>query len=247
MRALIIAAGAGKRIGRFAEELPKSLIDINGKSILENQISLFRKNYINDIVVITGPYKEKFKFENLTYVNDSDFPKHDILESLMAAKNYINDEVLIIYSDIVFEESILLQILESNADVGIAIDLDWQKNYIDSGNSESEAENVLLDNTGKIEKIRKNIQSEKGKVGEFIGIMKLSSKGSDIFVNKFAMLKNSHSGTFHTAPSLQKAYLTDMIQELVDSKITVTPIFVSGKWCEIDTVQDLQRARKLFS
>ncbi len=137
MRALIIAAGAGKRIGRFAEELPKSLIDINGKSILENQVSLFRKNYINDIVVITGPYKEKFKFENLTYVNDSDYPKHDILGSLMAAKNYINDEVLITYSDIAFEESILLQILDSNADVGIAIDLDWQKNYKDSGNSES--------------------------------------------------------------------------------------------------------------
>ncbi len=94
MKALIIAAGAGKRIGRFAEELPKSLIDINGKSILENQISLFRKNYINDIVVITGPYKEKFKFENLTYVNDSDFPKHSLLilqrQRLLNSKTKIN-------------------------------------------------------------------------------------------------------------------------------------------------------------
>jgi len=47
-------------------------------------------------------------------------------------------------------------------------------------------------------------------------------------------------------PSLEKAYLTDMIQELIDSKIKVTPIVVSGKWCEIDTMQDMQRAAKLF-
>jgi NDP-sugar pyrophosphorylase family protein len=38
-----------------------------------------------------------------------------------------------------------------------------------------------------------------------------------------------------------------MIQELIDSEINVEPIYVSGKWCEIDTPQDLQIARKLFS
>ena len=54
-------------------------------------------------------------------------------------------------------------------------------------------------------------------------------------------------GRFHEAPSILKAYLTDMIQELVDSGIHVEPIFISGKWHEIDTLEDLRNAEKLFS
>ena len=71
--------------------------------------------------------------------------------------------------------------------------------------------------------------------------------GSKIFVDRFLELEKSHTGNFHDAPSLKKAYLTDMIQELVDFGITVTPILISGKWCEIDTRQDLERASKLFA
>ena len=59
-------------------------------------------------------------------------------------------------------------------------------------------------------------------------------------------MKNSHKGKLHNAPSLEKAIITDMLQELIDSGITVEPILISGQWCEIDTPQDLERARKLF-
>jgi dTDP-glucose pyrophosphorylase len=47
--------------------------------------------------------------------------------------------------------------------------------------------------------------------------------------------------------SLKKAYITDLIQEFINSKTVVTPILISGKWCEIDTIQDLERAQKMFS
>ena len=53
-----------------------------------------------------------------------------------------------------------------------------------------------------------------------------------------------HEGKFHNAPSIKKAYLTDMLQELIDSEIVVAPIIINGKWYEIDTLQDLQLARK---
>lgn len=247
MKAIIIAAGSGNRLGEFGKKLPKSLLDINGKTILERQVSIFRKNDLKDIVVVTGYNKEKFNFKKNIYIYDSDYIHHEILGSLMVARDYIKDEVLIIYSDILFEETILQQVLKSKSDIGIAVDLEWEKSYVDrTDNPKSEAENVLLDNTGSLLQIKKNIQSADGKVGEFLGIIKLSSKGSEIFVNKFDALKNSHTGKFHSAPSLQRAYLTDMIQELVDSKVVVTPILISGKWYEIDTIQDLEKVRMLF-
>lgn len=247
MKIIIIGAGSGKRISKYFNRTPKSLLDINGKTILENQITLFKKNGFNDIFVITGSYKKKFNVKGINYVNDSNFHEHDILGSLMVAREYITNEVLITYSDIIFEESILLEVVRAKADIGITIDLDWEKHYRNrTEHPKSEAENVLLEDNRVLE-IRKNIQYNNKKIGEFLGIVKLSSIGSKVFVSKYEKLEKSHIGEFHTAPSLNKAYLTDMIQELIDSKIHVTPIFISGKWCEIDTLQDLKNARMLFS
>jgi len=248
MKAIIIGAGSGRRIGKFAEKIPKSLLDVNGKTILENQFSVLKKNGINNIILVTGPDNYKFNFKEISYVHDSHYAEHDILGSLMEAKDQIVGDVIILYSDIIFDESIFLQVSESKSDIGIAVDMDWEQAYLGrTEHPKSEAENVLLTNDGRISRIQKNISNSNGKIGEFIGIMKLSDKGSNIFVDKFENLQKSHKGPFHNADSFDKAYLTDIIQELLDSKIDVTPIFVSGKWCEIDTLQDLNRARNLFS
>ena len=78
-------------------------------------------------------------------------------------------------------------------------------------------------------------------------LMILSSSGANIFVKTFEKLEKTHKGKFHQMPSLKKAVLTNMLQELIDSKIIILPIIISGKWYEIDTPQDLKKARKLFS
>jgi len=124
----------------------------------------------------------------------------------------------------------------------------WEKMY--EGRMEHpkyEAENVQLNKAKKIIKIEKNIKNKNNDVGEFLGIIKFSPYGSGLFVKQYEELIKTHVGTFQQAPSVSKAYLTDMIQELVDSKIDVEPVIISGKWCEIDTNQDLERAQKMFS
>ena len=74
--------------------------------------------------------------------------------------------------------------------------------------------------------------------------MKLSNKGSSLFLKRFSELKESHAGTFHGSPSLKQSALPDMIQELIDLGINVDPVMISGKWCEIDTPQDLDFAKE---
>ena len=75
-------------------------------------------------------------------------------------------------------------------------------------------------------------------------LMILSSRGANIFVKTFEKLEKTHKGKFHQMSSLKKAVLTDMLQELIDSKIIVSPIIISGKWYEIDTPQDLEMVKK---
>lgn len=247
MNAIIIAAGSGKRINKDGRNCPKAMVPVNGKPIIDYQISVLKKAGINEIFVITGPFSEKFNLNQVRYIKDQHFPEHNILGSLMEAKEFLKNEVIILYSDIIFEFKILKKILESKENISIGVNMNWEKMY--DGRTEhpkTEAENVLLDESMKIIKIKKNIEKNDERVGEFIGIIKLSKKGSEIFVKKYAELIKSHSGVFHEASTIFKGYLTDMLQELIDSNIDIEPVLITGKWCEIDTIQDLKKAEEIF-
>jgi len=248
MNAIIIAAGSGKRISNDVKNTPKSMVEVNGRPIIEHQISVLNKAGINQIYVITGPHSEKFNIKNVKYVKDEKYEKHDILGSLMEAKKFLEKDTLVLYSDIIFELKIIEKILSSKEDISIAVDMNWEKNY--EGRTEhpkSEAENVELNNNNDIITIKKNINNSKNNVGEFLGIIKFANEGSKYFIKKYEDVLQNNQGLFHEASSILKAYVTDMIQELIDSNIKIQPILISGKWCEIDTLQDLKNAEKIFS
>ena len=107
MKIIIIAAGSSTRLGKETKDVPKGLLKINDKSIIEIQLELFKKNQLFDITIITGPDKQKFELKNVNYIHDNEFQNHDVLGSLMASKLIMNDDILISYSDIVFDENIL--------------------------------------------------------------------------------------------------------------------------------------------
>jgi len=249
MKAIIVAAGVGSRLGDLTKELPKPLIDVNGKSILERQILSFKKFGIDKIVIIRGPHREKFSFKNVTYVDDDDYENHNLLGSLMVAENELNEDVIISYGDIIFDETILEQILAFSGNAGLAIDYNWKKNH--SGKSKEllgkisvvTIKNNSISNIGYYENIDENPDSI---LGEFIGIMKLSPLSANYFITKYNELKTNHDGKFHDSPSINFGIITDMINELIHNKIQFLPIKISGVWCEIDTQQDLDNAKKLF-
>ena len=94
MNAIIIAAGSGKRISNDVKNIPKSMVNVNGKPIIEYQLSVLKKAGINEVCVITGPYSEKFNIKNIKYVKDEKYQKHDILGSLMEAKKFFKERIL---------------------------------------------------------------------------------------------------------------------------------------------------------
>jgi len=248
MKAIIIAAGAGTRLGNITKDIPKPLVDINGKSLIERQILLLRKNNVKDIVIVTGYKKEKFIFKDIEYIHNPNFLEQEQIGSLMTARSKIIGDVLIMFGDILFDETILQQMLNSKDDIGIAIDEDWEKSYDERlDNPKSKADKVLIKNKKIIQISAKNIKIEKKNIiGELLGIMKLSSKGSKILIEQYEKLENEHIGKFHDAISLQKAKFVDILQELLSLSNGITPISIKGKWCEIDTPDDLKRAKKKF-
>ena len=96
MNAIIIAAGLGKRISNDVKNIPKSMVKVNGRPIIEYQLSVLNKAGINEIYVITGPNSEKFNIKNVKYVKDEQYQNHDILGSLMEAKEFFKKDTLIV-------------------------------------------------------------------------------------------------------------------------------------------------------
>ena len=248
MNAIILAAGSGIRLDEHTKDTPKALLDINGKSILERQISLLRSNGINDIFVVIGYKKEKYTLKDVEYIFNPKYSETEQLASMMAARGKISGDVLIIFGDIVFDNNILQQVISSNEDIAVAVDLDWEKSYEErSDNPKEIADKVLIEQKRVIQISAKEISLEsKNKVGEFLGIIKLSTAGSKTITKKYEELEKSHTGKFHDANSLEKAKLVDILQELIDFKAKISPLIINGKWCEIDTPNDLERARRIF-
>jgi len=238
----------GNRLKPFTSNIPKCMVKLGGKSLLEWQIDALKSCDINDITIVTGYRSDSINLPNITYFKNPNFQETNMSETLFCAKTKLDDSVIISYSDIVYEKKIIQLMLNFKGDLGVVVDLGWKKSYIGrTDHPYSEAENVLIENN-KVITIKKNInKSSKNQIiAEFLGLVKLSKNGCQILLKKYDELSKSHKGKFHTAPSFKKAYLTDMLQELIDSGYDIEPLFFEGKWCEIDTPQDLERAKKFF-
>jgi len=248
LKAIILAAGMGTRLEPLSEKIPKCMVKLFNQSLIERQVQIIRNCGINDIIVVTGYKNEVINISNVNYIKNEDFASTNMNESLFCALKELDCSVLVLYSDIVFEQKIISKMLEKMEGIKLAVDLNWKKRYENrSMHPLSEAENVLIEN-GKIIQIQKNIY-ESGpnqQIGEFLAIMVIGKEFVKLLLKKFTDLKRNYSGTFYQASSLSTAYITDMLQEIINSEIEINPVFTEGKWCEIDTVEDLEIARKLF-
>ena len=248
-KSLIIAAGLGSRLKGHTEHNPKCMLDFGGKTLLQRQLSSYKKNGIEDISLVRGYKKDKINYKGIKYFDNNDYKDNNILNSIFYGEEVINGNIIISYSDILFEPFVVKRAMESNHDISVIVDIDWKDYYVNRKDHPlSEAENVIFNSNNEVIKIGK-ISSEKEEVhGEFIGMIKLNHKGCEILKQNFHRVKKLFwNKPFQRAKKFQKAYLTDMIQELVDIGIKVHCVIIERGWKEIDTVEDYKKALTDFT
>lgn len=252
MKVIIIAAGPGTRLRPCTEAIPKCLIEVAGKPIVQRQLEIFRKFGLNDVALVRGWRKEKVNLPGITYFDNDDFENNNILHSLFYAREFMNNSFVASYSDIVYECTIVEKLVNHPGEIGIIMDTTWKRNYERRlKHPMAEAELVLADQKGMVKKIGKDVVTSQEATGEFIGLAKFFDKGVKILKDEFSRLEDFYKGRkeepFQHAKNFKKAYLTDMIQELVDRGHKVYGIEISGGWTEIDTDEDLANANKFWS
>lgn len=243
-KALIIAAGLGSRLKKHTKNLPKCMLDFGGKTLLQRQLDSYKKCGIKDISIIRGYKKEKINYKGIKYFENTDYENNNVLNSVFYAEKVINGNIIISYSDILFDPSVVQRALDSVHDISVVVDIDWRGYYVGRKDHPiSEAENVIFNSNNEVEKIGKINTGKEEVHGEFIGMIKLSNRGADLFKQHFNRLKKIYwNKPFQRAKIFQKAYLTDLIQELVDIGVKVHCVIIESGWKEIDTVEDYKKA-----
>ena len=243
-KCLIVAAGLGSRLKSHTANSPKCMLDFGGKTLLQRQLDSYKKNGIEDISLIRGYKKNKINYKGIRYFENNNYKENNILNSIFYGEEVIKGDIIISYSDILFEPFVVKRAMESDHDISVVVDIDWRDYYIGRKDHPlSEAENVIFNSNNEVIKIGK-IESGKEEVhGEFIGMIKMNNKGCEIFKQNFHRVKKLYwNKPFQRAKVFQKAYLSDMIQELVDIGVKVHCVIIERGWKEIDTVEDYKKA-----
>ena len=251
MKAIIVAAGMGKRLRGFTNDKPKCMIEVNGISLFKRQAEILLRNGISKINVVVGYRKECFTDKGFKYFVNTDYENNNILHSLFCAEKAMDKGFLFSYSDIIYDGAIVKQMLNQDSGIAIAVDPDWKSHY--EGRIEhpiDEAELVFSENGETVSQIQKNADYTNAR-GEFLGIACFSERGAKDLKEVFGELRNYYSRNpdkpFHSARSFKQAYLTDMFQEMVDRDYRVNIVEIAGKWAEIDTPEDLRAVREMWS
>ncbi|MGE5183977.1 MAG: NTP transferase domain-containing protein [Acidobacteriota bacterium] len=256
-RAILIAAGRGKRLGPHTEGIPKCLVEVAGRPILGWVWRALEAVGVEELVVIRGYRGDiltKFVRDlvpRAIFVDNVEWQTNNVLLSLACARAHLDEPAYVTYSDIVFTREVAEAAARSPAEIGLVIDREFRATY--EGRTEhplEEGEVADLRPDGAVARVGKKALPPADALGEFIGLAKLGAAGMAGVSRALDELKARFAGRedqpFQRAQRYRNAYLTDLWQHLIDAGTRVDPILIDGQWREIDTEQDLDRARVLL-
>ena len=134
-RAILIAAGRGKRLGPHTEEIPKCMVDIGGKPILGHVWDALSSVGVDELVVIRGYRGDVLEtfvrslVPNVIFVDNDEWQTNNVLLSMGKARAFFDRPTYVTYSDIVFTPAVAAAAAASTADIGLVIDRQFRSIY----------------------------------------------------------------------------------------------------------------------
>lgn len=230
MQAIILAAGVGSRMRPLTLEKPKCLIDIAGKSFIDRQIRVFKNCSIDKITVVTG-YKSDLIKEHLkntvSYAYNPFYETTNSIVSLWLATLNIDDDILIVNSDVIFDEELIQKMINCDKDINIATSKLWSE---ERGYKAQIVNDMVVDMSMNIAKDKIG--------GEYAGL---------IFIKKEVMNNLKLQSEKLLMEKQFNVWFEDMVVQMIKSGNIANAIYVNNeKWYEIDSVPELEYAREKF-
>ena len=232
----LLAAGRGSRLPEKYRNAPKCLVKINNKSILSHNLDFYKK--FRKKIIITG-FKSKelknfIKLNKFISIKNKDYEKTNMVHSLFKINKIKEKDIVVCYSDIIFDPSIYLNLKKSKNRNTILLKKNWlnvwkgrmnQKEILKDAEQVVVKKNILMSIGDKLENKLPNYQ--------YMGIMKFKTK--DFFKLK----------TFYKKINDQKIDLTSFINLALKNNIIKFNVSTTNKyWFELDNLKDIKYTEK---
>jgi len=245
MKAIILAAGMGTRLGELTKERPKGMLEFLGKTLIEREIETLKESGVSEIIVVRGYMAEKIDYPNVKYFDNPTYAETNMVESLMCAKEELAGDVIVSYADILYEPRVVKALVASEGDVVVTVDTAWRDYWkARLGSDSQDIESLNFDSTGeRIEELGSEEINTKNIDARYVGMIKFSARGIEIAKEVYEKEKAAYTGgKWRNSKSFAKGYMTDLLQAIIDSGQEVRPLKIEHGWLEFDNVSDYKKA-----
>jgi len=237
MKAIILAAGRGSRLKGFTSDKPKCLNVVNGKPLIEYQGKALRDAGVNEVVIVTGYMRDKLEPYADKEITNERWAETNMVKSLLCAAEEFNETIVISYSDILYDTTVVKELIKSKEDFSVVYDLEWSDLWSKRfDNPLDDAETFKINDDEVITEIGLKPNSMEEVEGQYIGLLKFTPKA----------LEKITAYTSSLPPEkLDRLDMTSLLRSLIESGETIKGLPIKGGWFEVDTVTDLNLVNQL--
>jgi len=238
-RAIVLAASRGRELATLTEQRPKVMLPIGGKPLLERLKDEFKRQSINDITVVAGYKAEAIDLPGIAVRVNKDFETTGELASLATAKSDFQDDMLIIYGDLLFRSYVLNDLLEASGDIVAVID-SAESEYVISGTPDyaycsAPDDRAVLGAEVSLLQISDEASQDRGEAnGRWIGMLKVAGRGRKLLEQTLTTLEANSD--------YEDLGIPDLLNYLVEQGHKVQVVYIHGHWLDVNSLDDLDRA-----
>jgi choline kinase len=230
MRGIILAAGKGSRLNGTAGELPKCLVKLGGRTLVERQIAVLRDLGVDDIVVVAGCQAERVRRtcgHDITYVENSKYAQTNSLYSLWMARPLLFEGFVVLNCDVLFHPVLLHDLLTSRHGDALLV------GYREPDQPEFGHEEMKVKvRCGRVTDISKDMPGADAD-GENLGIVKFGPDGARVLVDLMDRL---------IADGNLRAWAPRAFRDFAQVRALHAVGTRGFPWIEIDVPEDYRRA-----
>lgn len=230
--AVILAAGMGTRLENHSNSQPKGFLKIGAESLIERSIRLLKEHGIERVLIGTGYSREHYNQlatldSSVSLYHNPAFDKTGSLYTLGNARKIIDEDFLLLESDILYEKNSLKYLLDDN-----------KKDVILTSGQTNSGDEVFIEATdsSKFKFMSKKKDDLTTISGELVGITKMSLK-------TYQKICKFIDDSFDSNPGLHYEDGINYVSNKIDFFIKKVENLL---WCEIDDVHHLKRAKELL-
>ena len=248
MKAIILAAGMGTRLHPITWSIPKCLVPVNAKPILEYQLEALLLAGIQDVILVVGhlaellsdKYGTSYRGMNIHYVENRLYDRTNNIYSLWLARQHLNGQVLLLEGDLVFEPE-LLERLTQTAEPDVAIVERFQPSM--------DGTVILTHGLGAngiwaSQMVLKAYQGDDFDYASALKTVNIYKLSPELLQDQIVPELDSY-----VAQQRNDQYYEAVFADLISrNAMRLAVLFAApNRWAEVDTMEDLQAAEKLFA